>query len=141
MCCHLQWDSMRKVLISWANLYGYGVLVIGDTIYARDGKNSTENACPMRGLWFGNFMRGSKIRMGVIKKQDFGVTSEIIKALLEVWDTECRREGLLRRREIFCLYADVVLVFHGCLRGNEVFLTSLRGMLTFWEETRNKKDL
>ena len=55
---------------------------MGDTIYARDRKKFTETACPTRNPWFGKFMRGSKLWMGVINKQDIGVTSEMIKALL-----------------------------------------------------------
>ena len=46
------------------------MLGMGDTIYSSDGEKFTENECPTRGPWFGNFMRGSKIQMGVIKKQD-----------------------------------------------------------------------
>ena len=62
------------------------MLVMGDTISSRDGEIFMETACPTRGPWFGRFMRVSKLRVGMIKKQDFGVTSEIIKALLEGWD-------------------------------------------------------
>ena len=68
----LQWDSMRKDPTAWANLYGSGVLGMGDTIYARDRKFFTEIACPTKEIWFGKFMRGSKLRMGLIEKQDFG---------------------------------------------------------------------
>ena len=49
---------------------------MGITTYARDGEIFTEIACPTRGICFGNFMRGSKLWMGVIKNQDFGVTSK-----------------------------------------------------------------
>ena len=79
--------------------------------------------------------------MGVMKIQGFVVTNEIINALLEGWDTEWRREVFLSRREIFFLSAAVVISFCGGLQGEEVFLTSIKGMLKFWEETRNKKDL
>ena len=72
---HPQWDSMRKVPIAWDNLYGDGLLGMGYTIYARDGGNFTETACPTRGLWFAKFMSGLKLRMVLIKKQDFVVTS------------------------------------------------------------------
>ena len=51
------------------------MLGIGYRIYARDGEKFTKIAFPTRGLCFGKFMRGSKLRMGVIKKQDFVVTS------------------------------------------------------------------
>ena len=43
------------------------------------------NCVPHKGNRFGNFMRGSKLWMGVINKQDIGVTSEMIKALFEGW--------------------------------------------------------
>ena len=49
---HLQWDIMRKSQIAWANIYGYGVLEMGDTIFSRDGKYFTDTACPNRGPWF-----------------------------------------------------------------------------------------
>ena len=61
---------------------------MGDTIYARDRGKVMEIECPTRGPWFGKFIRGSKLRMGIIKKKDFGVTSEMILSLLEGWDTE-----------------------------------------------------
>ena len=45
------------------------------------------------------------------------------------------------RRDISCLNAAVVIDFCGGFWGEEVFLTSLKGVLKLWEETRNKKDL
>ena len=80
---HIQWDSMRKGLKSWDNIYGSGVLGMGEIFYARDREKFTKTACPTKVPRFGKFMRGYKLRMGVINKQDFGVTSEIIKDSLE----------------------------------------------------------
>ena len=87
----LQWDIMSKSPTEWANLNGAGAMGMGDTIYARERKRFTKTVCPTRGPRFGKFMRGSKLRMGVIKKHYLGVTSEMIKDLLEGWDTEWRR--------------------------------------------------
>ena len=39
----------------------------------------------------------------------------------------------MRRRDISRLDAAVVIGFYGGLRGKEVFLASLKGMLKFWE--------
>ena len=47
-----------------------------------EGKIFTETVCPSWGLWFGKFMRGYKLRMVVINKWHFVVTSEVVKALL-----------------------------------------------------------
>ena len=55
---------------------------MGDTIYSRDGKEFNEITCLTSGPWFGKFRKGLKLRMGVIKKQDFEVTSEKINGLL-----------------------------------------------------------
>ena len=68
---NLKWERMRKFPTEWDNLYGDWVLVMGDAIYSRDGEIFTETVCPTRGPWFGKNLPGSKIRMGVIKKQDF----------------------------------------------------------------------
>ena len=77
--------------------------------------------------------------MEVIRNHDFRVTSEMIKDLLEIWDTEWRREELMRRRNICCLAATMVIGFCGGLRGDEVFLTSLKGILKLWEEKEMRK--
>ena len=71
---HIQWDIMRKPPTTWANLYGYGVLVMNDTFFARVDRNFMETACLTQGPWFGNFMRWYKLCIWVIKKDYFGVT-------------------------------------------------------------------
>ena len=85
---HIQWGGMSKSPTVWDNLYGAGALGIGDKIFSRDRKKFTETLCPTRVPWFGKFMRGSKLRMGVTKRQDFGVTLDMAKALLVGWDLE-----------------------------------------------------
>ena len=82
---HLQWKSMRKGPRAWDNLYGSRSLVMGDKIYEWDGSILKATACTTRGPWFGKFMRGTKFSMGVIKKQDFGITYQVVKCLLESW--------------------------------------------------------
>ena len=59
---------------------------------------------------------------------------------MEVWEAEDRRESIMRRKDISCLAADVVVVFCGGLQGEELFLTYLKGILEIWEETRKNKD-
>ena len=39
---------------SVGDIYGAGVLGLGDTIYSIDGKRFTETVCPTRGTWFGS---------------------------------------------------------------------------------------
>ena len=61
---------------------------MGDTIFSSDRKKFTEMMCPNRGPCFGKFMRGSKLRIGVIKRQDFDVTLDMVKARLVGWEVE-----------------------------------------------------
>ena len=53
---HLQWYILRKGPTAWKHLDGDGLLVLGDTIYSRDGGKFMETTCPTRGPWFGKFM-------------------------------------------------------------------------------------
>ena len=103
----------------------------GGHYFSRDGKTFTETAYPTRVPLFGKFVRGSKMRIGVIKKQDFGVTSEMMKALFVQLDIYWKREVKSRKREISCLSESVVIGFCGGLWGEEYFLASLKVMLTF----------
>ena len=66
---HLQWDLMIKALTAEENLYGAGSLGMRDTIYSRDGSILMDTACPTRVPWFVKFVRGSKLRMGVINNK------------------------------------------------------------------------
>ena len=47
----------------------------------------------------------------------------------------------MKIREISCLDAAVVIGFCGGLRGEELFMMSLKGMLKFWEDSRKNKHL
>ena len=74
---HLQWVIMIKFLVARSNLYGSGVVGMGNTVFPRDGGKFTEIACPTRGGVVLKFMIGYKLNMGVVKKQ---------MVYLVVWD-------------------------------------------------------
>ena len=59
---------------------------------------------------------------------------------MEVSEAEYRMEGLMRKRGIYHLAAAVVIGFCVGLRGEYFYLTSLKRMLQFWEEMRNKNN-
>ena len=44
---HIQWESTRKAPTEWSNLYGAGVLEMGDYNVSWDGKKITDTACPI----------------------------------------------------------------------------------------------
>ena len=59
---------------------------MGDTIYYRDRHRFMATELPTQVTWFGKSMIISNMITEVIKNQDFGVTSESVKALLEGWE-------------------------------------------------------
>ena len=60
---------MHKGPTARDNIYGERSLCTGDTIYITDDKRFKGIACPMKEVWFVKFMRGSKLRMGVVKNK------------------------------------------------------------------------
>jgi hypothetical protein len=80
--------------------------------------------------------------MGQIRKQNEAFTPGIIRALdvisEEEWETSQHEE---EKEEIETLMAMVILTFCAALRGEEVGLVSITGLLTFWEETTKAERL
>ena len=96
---HLQWEIMRKAQKKRDDLYVSGMLVMEDNFFARDRGNFTETESTTQDAWFKNFMRGSKLRMGVIKKLDSGANSEIMKAMLVGCGIEWKSELMIKKRK------------------------------------------
>ena len=65
----------------------------------------------------------------------------MVKVFLEIWEAEYSKGGIMRRSEISRLAAAVVIGFCGGLREEEVFLSSLNGMLQFCEKIEKEEGL
>ena len=136
----IQFDTIRKTRTWWNNAYNAGEEYNADAIFARDERKVVATTSPTSGEWFTRFMRGLKLRVGEIKKQNNPFTSEIVLALdkvcEEAWDGA---EDQGERADIEDLMAYVLMEFLGDLRGEEVPLLSLKGILEFWNETTAAK--
>ena len=78
------------------------------------------------GNWFGTFTRGSRLRMGMIKKQNEALTSVLAMAVCEaveaLWNL-AMEEGVKEELEdIICF---MLVAFGAGLRGEEVPLMSM----------------
>ena len=135
---HLQYDSMRKTPTWFGNVWRSGVAYITDTLYAQDAKRVRATTCPTAGEWFTRFILGAKYRMGQIRKQNEAFTSDIIHAMdkitEELWVVAESEEEKAALEELMLF---VLAGFCAGLRGEEVPLISLKGMLEFWQETTN----
>ena len=81
------------------------------------------------------FTRGNKKRIGRIRRNVFGFSLEALHAVLEslkeYWG---RIKSEEQRKDIEDLAVYVIMYYCGRLRGEEVPMISLKGILYFWEE-------
>ena len=134
---NLQWDSMRKTPTWYGSLYDAGSGYVNESVIGREDKKQYVSDAPTGGKWFARFMRGAKLRMGVERRQNEALTSEIVLSMDRIVETrwqaaqsETERERL---EEVMCY---TLCEFGAGLRGEEVPLISLKGLLTYWDETQ-----
>ena len=138
---HLQYESMRKTATWYANLYNAGSAYDVDTLYAKDEKKLHASSCLTAGEWFTRFHLGARLRMGEIKRQDEALSSRMILATLNevevTWQAESNDEARNELEEFAC----VLLISYGvALRGEEIAMVSLKGMLDTWLEGTTAHD-
>jgi hypothetical protein len=132
----LQFDTMRKTPTWYGHMHRGGRAYNTETLYAQDERRVRSSTCPTDGEWFTRFKLGAKLRMGQIRKQNEALTPDIIHALDHVAEEEWNlAEPESDQRMIEDLMSFVLIEFCAGLRGEEVPLISLEGMLRFWHTT------
>eukprot|EP00956_Cyclotella_meneghiniana_P029333 scaffold70717_cov42-Cyclotella_meneghiniana.AAC.1 len=135
---HLQPESVRRTRSWWNNAYNAGAGYLTDSIFTSGEKKVVETTSPLSGEWYTRFIRGVRLRTGEIRKQDLPFTSKIVLALDKICEIKWRwAGGNAERQDIEDLMCFVLMEFCGDLRGEEVTLLSLGGLLTFWEDSLN----
>mmetsp|Transcript_35888 Transcript_35888/g.85574 ORF Transcript_35888/g.85574 Transcript_35888/m.85574 type:complete len:423 (+) Transcript_35888:1865-3133(+) len=134
---NVQYETVRKSATWIGNMYEAGAAYTGaPTTDAPPTAEPFESASPTRRKWFARFLRGVKLRMGQVRYQNEPLTSEMVLALDQLITAEWLRTTDERERErLEELMCYVLIGFGASLRGEEVPLVSLRGMLYFWKET------
>ena len=131
---HLQPDSVRKTRTWWNNGYLSGNKYMTNSIYAKDGKKMQQTNSVTTGDWFTRFQKGLKMRTGQIRKQNEAVTIEVLLACAAA--AESMREETAVEKEIELIEETMCFLlasFGGVLRGEEVPLISLEGMIDYWD--------
>ena len=133
---HLQPDSARKTRSWFNNAHMAGSSYLTETLYSKDEKKLHATSSPTAGEWYVRFTQGMKLRTGQIRKQNEALTTDVVLACCEVaeelWhdaEDEAEKEKL---EELICF---LLLTFGAVLRGEEIPLVALRGLLDFWQET------
>ena len=93
----------------------------------------------MSGKWlFRRFMRGVKLWMGELRYQNEPLTSEMLLGLdqnmEQIWNAAASPK---KREAVEELMAFICIGFGAGLRGEEVTLRSLKGVIHFWSETKS----
>lgn len=137
---HLQFGSWRKGRSALTNLYhvspeGY----TGMATMAKDDRKLHLTGSPTYGLWFERFMAGAHARVGEEVRQDFGTSVHVVHALLRITEEdycEARDKGdETTMIELEDMVSFFVNSYVASLRGEEVPLLELSGMLETWTET------
>ena len=92
--------------------------------------------CSTRTKWFERFMKGARLKMGGIKRENIGLTEEMTRDLLELmsdcWEIkkDDQAKGKIAEVEVYLL-----CTICGGLRGDEVYLCwHYKGSLSFGTE-------
>jgi hypothetical protein len=114
-----------------------GIDSMGGSVLAKDDKMLYVTINPARTEWFERFMKGAKLRIGVIRRRNFALTGDTVHALLELLEKSWKEMELIAKKkkpEELAVY--VLAEYCWGLRREEVPLISLAGMLKYWEATR-----
>ena len=133
----IQWDTMRKTPTWYSNAYeageGYGT----EAIYSNNDKKVYASSAPTASRWFPRFMLGTKRRMGVCRKQNEAITVNQVMAVCEIAERDWSlSQSSAERKHIEEVVTFMVVGFCISLRGEEVPLIAIDGLIKFWEETK-----
>jgi len=133
----IQFGTMRKLRSCYTNVYHASKHVSKLVTMAKDIRKTAVTDSPTYGLWFERFMYGCHKRMGEILKQDMGMSIDAMHAYCDIGeeafnDASSPDEKL--REALLTLYG--IVSFCGGLRGEEVPLTDLFGLIKHLDEGR-----
>ncbi len=79
--------------------------------------------------------------MGMVRRQNKALTSELVLRMCSIAEGEWRAaQNPARQLDVEDMVCFMLLGFGAGLRGEEVPLVNLEGLLTFWMETRGEED-
>lgn len=137
----IQYDTMRKTQTWFGNAFDAGTRYTCDTVLGLDQKKQYISSSHTFGKWFSRFMKGARLRMGMVRRQNEALTSKLVlemcRAAESDWGTARCEEQKRHVEDTVCF---MLIAFGAGLRGEEVPLVDLGGLLTFWMETRAEED-
>ncbi len=133
---NVQFDTIQKTQTWYANAYNAGENFSCETVVGLDQKKQYISTGHTFGKWFARFMRGARLRMGMVRRQNEALTSKLVIGICgkaeNIWAQARTDAKRLEMEDAVCF---MLIAFGTGLRGKEVPLVSLGGLLHFWQET------
>jgi hypothetical protein len=134
---NVQFDTIRKTQTWYSNVYDVGGNFSCQTVVGLDQKKQYLSTGHTFGKWFSRFMRGARLRMGMVRRQNEALTSKLILGVCaeaeKIWSLAHLEVKRTEMEDAVCF---TLIAFSTELRGEEVPLVSLKGLLNFWMETK-----
>ena len=139
---NVQFDTIRKTQTWYSNAYDAGENFSSETVVGQDQKKQYLLTGHTFGKWFARFMRGAQLRRGMARRQNEALTPKLVLGVCaeakKIW-TLAHSEA--RRTEMEDAVCFMLIAFGTGLRGEEVPLVSLEGLLNFWMEGRRRREI
>jgi hypothetical protein len=138
---NIQCSTMRKTPTWYGNAFDAGSEYTCNTVVGLDQKKEYLSSSHTLGKWFSRFMRGARLRMGMVRRQNEALTLELVLKVCSIAEGEWRAaQNPARQIDVEDTVCFMLLGFGAELRGEEVPLVNLEGLLTFWMETKGEED-
>jgi hypothetical protein len=132
-----QVDTMRRTQTWYGNAHDAGTGYTCQTVVGLDQKKQYLSTSHTFGKWFSRFMRGARMRMGMVRRQNEALTSPLVLGVCAAGEDAWRQSpSEVDRKMIEDTVCFMLIAFGAGLRGEEVPLVLLEGLLTFWMSTR-----
>jgi hypothetical protein len=130
---HVQFGTIRKFRSAFSNVFHASIQGHDATVMAKDTRKLMVTKCPTYGVWFEKFMKGCHKRMGEIVRPDRALSTAILLEILRLLNMEWN-DYPHRRMAISAEGAFYVIAFSCALRGEELPLVDLYGVMKHWEQ-------
>jgi hypothetical protein len=132
----VQFDTIQKTQTWYANAYNAGENFSCEMVVGLDQKKQYISTSHTFGKWFARFMRGAHLCMGMAWRQNKALNSKLVLGIYEeaesIWASACSDTKRMEMEDAICF---MLIAIGAGLRGEEVPLILLEGLLHFWVET------
>ncbi len=123
----VQFDTIRKTQTWFVNAYDAEENYSCETVVGLDQKKQYLSTGHTFGKWFSRFMRGARLRMGMVRRQNEALTSKLVLGICaeaeKIWTLAHSEVKRLEMEDAVCF---MLIAFNTSLRGEEVCKTSMK---------------